>query len=454
MATFDAGALQRRDDIKPLAAVPDAEDLELHRTNACPKLVTRRLRELVPLLEFVDCTVEQITSDGTVLTLPLLVSAMNQNGTHQAAIFYLVADYALGVAMFGVLPGVYVTGVHDRCAALPVQYWLKRGEVRHLAPGTGPLRVEVRIAAADASALRSALIAKGRAELKGIARIHQNGTLVAEAHHTMGIYADVPRAPGSRASIFQIQNLKVSALMVAGLRDDAMSPRVAQDQGRAIAQRMALVAPQLPALVRARTSHLERLLTETGRQFTQIVVLAVGLDPKPYLFSQLGARWFGVDLREMLKEREQRFAQFGSAPTMFTAVAADLRNDGWDAALIAAGYDRGAPTLFIVEGLSMYLSREEFLSLLKTIHGLNDSPESRLWVDHVTQTLFELPQETVRTFLASMARLGEPFVLGFSDIASLGATAWRCVAQADAARFAGNGDSVHNEYLFSVLARA
>src|SRR4051794_31630079 len=97
--------------MKPLAPVPSPEDWALHRRNCSPQMVTRRLRELVPLLDVVDCVVIEVHPDRTVLELPLRESAMNQNGTHQAAVFYLVADYALGVAMFGVLPGCYVTGV-------------------------------------------------------------------------------------------------------------------------------------------------------------------------------------------------------------------------------------------------------------------------------------------------------------------------------------------------------
>lgn len=282
-------------------------------------------------------------------------------------------------------------------------------------------------------------------------KIFQDNTLVAEAEHTMGIYADLPRTPGTRANVFQVQNLKVSALMIAGLRDDALSPTIAQDQGRAIAQRMALVAPQLPSLVRARTDHLRRLLAERGGQFAQIVVLGVGLDPTPILLSNLGPRWFGLDLSEMLKERTHRFAWLGDPPATFTGVAADLRTEGWEASLMVAGYEPEKPTLFIIEGLSMYLSRSEFLRLLETLHRANASQHTRLWVDHVTSKLFELPDESVQSFLACMARLGEPFVLGFSDTATLGPTPWRCESQATAAS-SGNDDHVHREYRFSVLA--
>ena len=41
--------------VKLLSPEPDASDLELHQHNCSPSLVTERLRELVPLLDFVDC---------------------------------------------------------------------------------------------------------------------------------------------------------------------------------------------------------------------------------------------------------------------------------------------------------------------------------------------------------------------------------------------------------------
>ena len=241
---------------KPLSLVPNEADLALHKTNCCPEVTTCRLRELVPLLDVVDCVVEEMGPDRTVLSLPLLASAMNQNGTHQAAVFYLIADYTLGVGMFGALPGCYVTGIHDRCEALPVQYWLKRGSVHHLAPGTGRMRAEVHISPDEAQNLRRQLVEKGRGELAGTVKIYQESQIVAEANHTMGIYADNPRMAGVRANIFQLQNMKTSALMIAGLREDGVSKKVAGDQGKAIASRMAV---SFPATAVTRQSPNDRL---------------------------------------------------------------------------------------------------------------------------------------------------------------------------------------------------
>lgn len=436
---------------KPLALVPDEHDLALHQLNCCTANATRRLRELVPLLDVVDCTMEEIGPGRTVLSLPLLASAMNQNGTHQAAVFYLVADYTLGVGMFGVLPGCYVTGIHDRCAAMPVQYWLKQGSVQHFAPGTGPMKAEVSISPEEAQKLRRSLIEKGRGELSGVVKITQDGELVAEARHIMGIYVDAARTPGARANLFQIQNMKTSALMIAGLREDVLSQKIAGDQGRAIASRMSVASPQLPTLVRARTLDVEAHLQREGQSYEQVLVMGMGFDPKPVKFSTPTQRWFGVDLRDMLKERDTRFKQAGATAQNFTAVVGDLLSNTWNCELLTAGFRCDVPTLIITEGISMYFTRDALATLFDKLHSLVGSSQSRLWLDHVTSELFEMDVFDVRTFLSSMTRLGEPFITGFSNPASIAPDCWELAETTSAAAVLGISDAIHSEYRFSLL---
>jgi methyltransferase (TIGR00027 family) len=436
---------------KPLHLEPDEEDLALHRRNCDPELVTRRLRALVPLLDFIDCKVERITRNTTVLNVPLLESAMNQNGTHQASVFYLLADYTLGVAMYGALPGTYVTGVHDRCRALPVQLWLKRGAVRHLAPGTGSITAEASIGADAAIELRRQLIEKGRCELHGLVRIFQEGRQVAETEHVMGAYVDAPRSAGTRVNVLQLSKLKTSGLMIAGLRDDPISRALAGEQGSAIANRMALAMPQLPALVRARSQHVEHYLAHTGSGHAQVLVLGVGLDPKPLRFSSDSQRWFGLDLKEMLEERQSRLNAQGVGAGNFTAVAADIRSGSWEEKLLGAGFEPGLSTLVILEGMSMYFEAPELRSLLRRVRSLVAHPASRLWLDHATEAAFRLDRPDVRAFFASMARLGEPFVLGFENADSVCQPDWVAVESRSAAEVMGQDDEVLAEYRFSLL---
>lgn len=158
-----------------------------------------------------------------MIAAPLLESAMNQNGTHQASVFYLLADYALGVGIFAALPGTYTVGVHDRCPALPIQFWLKSGEVRHLRPGTGTISAEVEFSDDQARTMRMALFRKGRFTFKHRVAFFQGGQLVAEGTHEMGVFADTPRVDGQAATFTQVHNVKTSGLMIAGVREDEQS---------------------------------------------------------------------------------------------------------------------------------------------------------------------------------------------------------------------------------------
>lgn len=437
--------------VKQLALNPDQEDVEIHRLNCSPELITRRLRQLVPLLEFVDCEISEVGPERTVLTLPLLESAMNQNGTHQASIFYLVADYTLGVGMFAVLPGVYVTGVHDCCHALPVQYWLKRGFVKHIAPGTGSLSAEVKISSEEALDIRRQLIVNGRCELSGIVHIYQNGNLVAEVQHTMGLYANLPRREGEKANIFQVQNLKTAALMIAGLREDPLSRLLAKGQGYAIAQRMSKAIPQLPLLVKARSTHIEHFLQANAHKFGQVLVLGVNLDPKPVAYANSKQKWFGVDLRDMLRERSEQLNRIKITEDFLTPVIADIRYNTWDRAIQLAGFSSHVPTLVIVEGLLMYISRSELTQMLLKLHDLNSSSDTRIWFDHFTSGMFASDDAEIRSFIASMSRLIEPFAPGFDDPAALLPDAWatnESVAAVDVLDISG---PVYLEYRFTVL---
>lgn len=239
--------------------------------------------------------------------------------------------------------------------------------------------------------------------------------------------------------------------MIAGLRTDVISQEIAGDQGRAIAQRMALVAPQLPALVDARSQHVAQFVRDHQDDATQVLVLAIGLDPKPDLLAADGLRWFGVDLRDMLKDREQRFAKVGATAASLTLVAADLRHGEWTAQLVAAGFDPHQPTLVIIEGLSMYLEAAEMGTLLGCLGGLMTSQRSRVWMDHVTPDLFASVAPEVRSFLASIARLGEPFVTGLSDASDVAPESWRTASSRSAAELLDHEDPVHHQYRFSVL---
>lgn len=440
----------------PLSPLPSAHDYQITSYNRAPSHLTSRLRELVPLLNILDFKLESVTDNETVGTVPLLASTMNQNGTHQASVFYIMADYVSGTAVYAACAGTYMVGLHDRVKGQPIQMWLKSNAVQHLKPGTGSLRGKAFISDAEILEMRNRLLLKGRCEIPMNVDIYQGNDLVATAQPVIGVYIDNPRFQDKAPDFFQRENSKLSAKMIAGIRTDADSQAVAGEQGRALALRFAEVTPQLPHMIEARGLHLKQHLTDHGDRYAQVVVLGLGLDTIPLHHAQPGQQWYGLDLRQTLQVRKEQFQSVGGDAPTLKLVTADLRLHKWPQALLDAGYDPACSTLFIMEGFTPYLHAPELERLLSAIHELCQHPKSQLWFDHVTPELFRMEHPEVQGFFSAISRLGEPFVTGFKDVQAL-SDQWQMTEQCTAADMLNGrviSHPVYAEHLISLVAPA
>ncbi|RMZ57194.1 hypothetical protein APUTEX25_004028 [Auxenochlorella protothecoides] len=141
----------------------------------------------------------------------------------------------------------------------------------------------------------------------------------------------------------------------------------------------------------------------------QVVVLGSGMDTRPWRCSDFppGLLWFEVDLPAMVSAKglalDALGAQKGTGPgegarkhplhvASWRALTADLSGPDWVQALAACGFDPGQPTLWIVEGLFMYLEPRDGTGLLHTMQG-HSAPGSRLVTHNVTQELVDGVQD-------------------------------------------------------------
>jgi methyltransferase (TIGR00027 family) len=106
----------------------------------------------------------------------------------------------------------------------------------------------------------------------------------------------------------------------------------------------------------------------------QVVLLAAGLDARGFRLGwPPGTRLFEIDLPEVLAVKEGVLADQRAQPRCERhVVAADLTGD-WLAALTAAGFDPGEPTAWLVEGLLVYLARDDARALLTALTGASAS---------------------------------------------------------------------------------
>ncbi|BAJ32657.1 MULTISPECIES: SAM-dependent methyltransferase [Kitasatospora] len=120
----------------------------------------------------------------------------------------------------------------------------------------------------------------------------------------------------------------------------------------------------------------DRLLAAGVRQ---VVLLAAGLDTRAHRLEwPSGTRLFEIDLPVVLDFKQGVLDERAAgARCERIALAADLADPGWTERLLAAGFDPGEPTVWLAEGLLVYLDAEQAAGLLAAVGGLS-APGSRL----------------------------------------------------------------------------
>ena len=113
--------------------------------------------------------------------------------------------------------------------------------------------------------------------------------------------------------------------------------------------------------VLARTRAIDDTVRESLRgEATQVVILGAGYDSRAYRMQGplRGATVFEVDLPPMqeLKKLRQCARVLGRAPGNVVFVPIDLATEDLGPALRKAGYRRDCKTVFVWEGVSMYLA--------------------------------------------------------------------------------------------------
>jgi len=137
-----------------------------------------------------------------------------------------------------------------------------------------------------------------------------------------------------------------------------------------------------------------------ARGVAQVVIVGAGYDGRALRFRTAGVHWIEVDHPATQADKKRRVEALGVPQGDITFVAVDLVHDNLDAALDAAGQQRGDPTLFMCEGLLGYLSVHTIVALLAVLRR-RATPESTLaanfrvtspprWVgDHVARAALE-----------------------------------------------------------------
>jgi methyltransferase (TIGR00027 family) len=197
--------------------------------------------------------------------------------------------------------------------------------------------------------------------------------------------------------------------------------------------------------IELRTTAIEAAVTAAAHDgIAQIVLLGAGLDARAWSMPALaGATVFEID--HPTTQAAKRAWLEGSAPMARAVrfVPVDFERESFPAALEAVGFERHARTLWIWEGVVMYLSRPAIGATLRDVSRLSATgsglavtyiePDMRLWpaVRGIARGLLALLGEPLATALSPVELRAMLAEAGFTVSSDTGSSEW--------ARDAGRG---------------
>jgi methyltransferase (TIGR00027 family) len=197
--------------------------------------------------------------------------------------------------------------------------------------------------------------------------------------------------------------------------------------------------------LRARTRFFDGVVTRAlSRGFAQIVTGAAGYDGRSLRYARPGVLWFEVDLPATQQDKRSRLDRLGIDSRYLRFVAADFTVDPVAGLLVSAGLDPGRPSLFLLEGVAVYLEEAVLGSLLAQLRRIA-AEGSRLAVSLSVNSTS--PERAARraAFQAAVAAVGEPArsVVAATDAGTLlESTGWRPAAEPGMAGRAGHAGFV------------
>jgi methyltransferase (TIGR00027 family) len=155
----------------------------------------------------------------------------------------------------------------------------------------------------------------------------------------------------------------------------------------------------------ARTRFFDQVVVGAlGRGVRQIVIAAAGYDGRALRYAKPGALWFEVDQPATQRDKRDRLSRLGITAGQVRFVEADFTRDPVTERLLAAGLAGGERSLFLLEGVAVYLEPAVLEAVLGQFRQVA-AAGSRL---AISVSLDGTSDHARSTFQASVAALGEP----------------------------------------------
>jgi len=173
---------------------------------------------------------------------------------------------------------------------------------------------------------------------------------------------------------------------------------------------------------RARVRYFDDFVKASiDKGISQLVILGAGYDTRAYRIEGLrgkdSIRVFEVDhpvTQDVKKEKIKEI--FGGLPDHVVYVSIDLATENLGEKLLKAGYDKSKRTLFLMEGLLMYLQPETVDGILYFI-SKNSGKGSAILFDYYPKSVVDGSSELEVGWIAHdyLAKIGEPLLFGIHE---------------------------------------
>jgi methyltransferase (TIGR00027 family) len=189
--------------------------------------------------------------------------------------------------------------------------------------------------------------------------------------------------------------------------------------------------------IRARTAFFDRVVvTALDRGVKQVVNAGAGYDGRALRYAKPGVRWFEVDHPGTQADKRERLARLGLATPQLTLIPADFTADPVAEPLLAAGLDPARVTLFLFEGVMVYLDQPVTERVLREFREVTPAGS----VLAISVSIASATSQTRARFQERVAEIGEPArtVLTFDQASDLlTAAGWKVRQPSDRQRSAG-----------------
>ncbi len=113
----------------------------------------------------------------------------------------------------------------------------------------------------------------------------------------------------------------------------------------------------------------DHVLDAVASGVRQVVILGAGYDDRALRFRAGGVRFFELDHPDTQSDKATRLQAIQHDDEQLVLVPLDFRHDDPAAALARSGHDARRSSLFICEGLLVYLDRQTIVGLLEALRS-------------------------------------------------------------------------------------